>query len=467
VSHLHALRVAPLGEEGHMARHRNRRISALAVVCLAALATAGCLQDPNAGGSSGGAGGEVFADGGTADGDGTVEILGAFGGAEQEAFEKSLTKFEDESGITIEYTASTDFTTIVKSRVQGGDTPDIALFPQPGGLTELAADNHIQPIDTFLDYDGLDDTLIPGFFDSVRLNGRVYGAPMRMAVKSIVWVPKDEWEKRGYTLEPESIQELEKIADEIKADGIAPWCIGYESDQATGWVGTDWIEEYVLRVGGPEVYDDWVEHKIPFDDPQIKKAFDAYGEISQTQGNVFGGADGILNTPFAEAMNPALQDPPKCMMMRQGNFAISFFSPEVQQNLDDELSIMYFPPYDGGFGGTPVLGGGDLAALFNGNDEDAITVMEFLTSDQFGAEWAQAGGWLSPHTTFDVSNYPNDTTRRIAEIANSADIFRFDASDLMPKEVGSGTFWTGMVEWHRGKSTDQVTADIESSWPTS
>jgi len=449
-------------------RLRRNRVLVLGAVCTTVvLLTAGCLQDPGGEGSSSGPGGEQFADGGSNDGDGAVEILGAFGGAEQEAFEASLKAFEDDSGIDVKYTASTDFTTIIKSRVQGGDTPDIALFPQPGGLTELAADGHIQPIDTYLDYDALDDTLVPGFFDSVRLNGRVYGSPMRMAVKSIVWVPKEAYEQGGYSLEPKSIQELEGIADEIKADGITPWCIGYESDQATGWVGTDWIEEFVLRVSGPDVYDDWVSHKIPFNDPEIQKAFDAYADLAKTPGNVFGGTNGLLNTGFAEAMNPAFQSPPKCMMMRQGNFAISFFPPAVQENLDDEVAIMSFPPYEGGFGGTPVLGGGDLAALLNGNDDDAIEVMTFLTSDKFGAEWAQAGGWLSPHKTFDGSNYPNDTTRRMAEIATTADIFRFDASDLMPKEVGSGTFWTGMVEWHRGKSTEEVTTQIENSWPDS
>ena len=72
----------------------------------------------------------------------------------------------------------------------------------------------------------------------------------------------------------------------------------------------------------------------------------------------------------------------------------------------------------------------------------------------------------SPHATFDASAYPDETTRKIAELVGSADVFRFDASDLMPAEVGAGTFWTGMVDWTTGaKNTDEVTADIEASWP--
>lgn len=443
----------------------NRLLTVIIMSLVLVVGLSGCLRDPNAGTQAGNGGGAAVVDGGTADSDKQVEILGAFGGAEKESFVKSLEEFEERSGISIEYVDSTDFTTIVKTRVQGGSEPDIALFPQPGGLLEMAEQKKIAPIDTYLDFDEIDRTLVPGFLESARLNGRVYGAPMRMAVKSVVWTPK-AYETAGYPAEFESIQELQKVADEIKGSGTAPWCIGFNADQSTGWVGTDWIEEYMLRMWGPDVYDDWVSHRIPFNDEKVQQAFDAFGEIVKTDGEVFGGADGIINTPFGDAMNPAFENPPKCMLHRQGNFAYSFYPQDVQADLDNQVNVMRFPRYDGEYSGSPVLGGGDLAGLFNGNDPDAIEVMKFITSDEFGEEWAAAGGWLSPHKTFDPSNYPDDTTRKIAEFATDADVFRFDASDLMPKTVGSGTFWTGMIEWVRGtKSTQQVTDEIEASWP--
>jgi alpha-glucoside transport system substrate-binding protein len=232
-------------------------------------------------------------------------------------------------------------------------------------------------------------------------------------------------------------------------------------------VGTDWVEEYVLRVTDPDVYDQWVAHEIPFNDPQIVEAVDAYGELAKGDGMVLGGSKGILNTPFAEAMLPAFEDSPKCWMERQGNFATGFYPEDVQADLDAEVGTFVFPPYEGGYSGQPVLGGGDIAALFNGNDEDAIEVMRFLTSDKFGAEWAAAGGWLSPHKTFDQANYPDETTRSIAQLAAEADIFRYDGSDVMVKEVGSDSFWTGMVDWISGESTEDMLTTIEDGWPES
>jgi alpha-glucoside transport system substrate-binding protein len=439
---------------------RRRRLAGLGMGISLALATTGCLQGGD--NSSSGSGGS----GGSSEGDGTVTILGAFGGAEQDAFEASLKGFEDDSGIDIQYTADTDFTTTVVQRVKSGDAPDIGLFPQPGGLLELS--DNITPLDQVIDVDAIKKTLIPGFLDAATADdGTVYGAPMRMAVKSIVWYPKPQYEDAGYNTQPKTFQELLAESKKIAADGTAPWCIGWESDQATGWVGTDWLEEMVLRVAGPDVYDQWVKHEIPFDDPQIVKALDAAGQIEKDPDLVLGGTKGILATAFADAMTPAFQDKPECYLMRQGNFATGFFPEDVQADLDGSVGTFYFPAYEGGYDGQPLLGGGDLAAAFNGGDSDVKKVMEFLTSDQFGAEWAKAGGWLSPHSTFDASNYADETTRNIAKLAADADVFRFDASDLMPKEVGSGTFWTGMVDWLEGESSEDALKAIEDSWPAS
>lgn len=449
-------------------RVTRRRVAAMASIAAAGgLLLTGCLQNPNAGGG-GAQGGEGVADNAEVDGDGVVTILGAFGGQEQAAFEASLQEFEQQSGIDVQYTADTDFTNTIRQRTGAGQAPDIAIFPQPGGLLEQAQAGFVQPIDTFLDYDSLDRTLVPGFLDAARLNGRVYGAPMRMAVKSLVWYNLSTYEAEGYNTAPADLDELADVAAQIRGTGTAPWCMGWNSDQATGWVGTDWIEEYMLRLHGPEVYDQWTSHEIPFNDERVIEAFDAFGELVFEEGNVSGGTQGILATPFSESVLGEYTDPPECYIERQGNFITGFMPEDVQADLDGNVGLFVFPPAVDGFQGQPILGGGDLAALMNGNDEDSIAVMEFMTSPEFGGPWAQAGGWLSPHTTFDASQYPDEITRSTAEIVANADVFRYDGSDLMPGAVGGGTFWTGMVDWLSGaKTAEQVTTDIEESWPDS
>ena len=102
----------------------------------------------------------------------------------------------------------------IVQRVGAGDAPDIGLFPQPGGLLDLSDD--MTPLADVIDLPAIEESLIPGFLEAATKDGNVYGAPMRMAVKSIVWYPKPSYEDAGYSTEPATFQELiaesEKIA---------------------------------------------------------------------------------------------------------------------------------------------------------------------------------------------------------------------------------------------------------------
>lgn len=445
-------------------RPTRRAVMAGGAASAAAIGLTGCLQNPK-NSASGAQGAQRYTIGDTK-GSGTISVLGAFGGQEKDAFEKAIAGFQEKTGITVNYTPDQDFTTTIQSRVGSGDTPDIAMFPQPGGLFDIARKGAIVPIDVYLDYDKLNATLIPGFLDSARMQGRVFGAPMRMACKSLIWYPKEAYEKGGYSTAPATMEELIGIGDQIKQQlQITPWTDAWGSDQATGWVGTDWIEEYMLRMYGPDVYDDWIYHRIPFNDPKVVACFDKVGELLKGEGNVLGGTATQINTKFSDAPLPMFENPPKAMLLRQGNFVTGFFPKDVLANIDTQVGVYAMPSFADGYEGQPILGGGDLAALFTLND-DTVKFMQFLTSDEFGAEWAQAGGWLSPHKTFDPSHYADETTRRIAKIAAEAKVFRYDGSDVMPNAVGGGSFWTGMVEWLQGsKTSQQVCDDIEKSWP--
>jgi alpha-glucoside transport system substrate-binding protein len=424
-------------------------------IAVAALLTSGCL---------GGGGGD--SGGGSAGGDKKVEILFAFGGDEAKAFQDSMKEFETSSGITINFSPASDFTTIVRSRVAGNNLPDIAIFPQPGVLRDIAGQGKFADLSTVLNLDKLKSTLVPGFLDATTLDGKVYGAPMRMAVKSLVWYPVPEFQGDGYTA-PKSQAELLTLTDKIKADGRTPWCIGIESGAASGWPATDWLEEYVLRIGGPETYAKWWKHEIPFNDPVVKQAAQEFEKIAFPDGNVAGGRKSIASNSFQTAANPMFRDPPGCFMHRQGNFIQSkgFFPAPIQTNIDANVNTFPLPSMTGD--AAPMLLGGDLAAVFKGrDDDDTKKVMEFLTGDKFGGPWAKIGGWLSPHKTFDVSQYSNEVTKNIAKAAGEAKAGAFDGSDLMPGAVGSGSFWKGMVAWISGqKNLDQVLNEIEASWP--
>jgi alpha-glucoside transport system substrate-binding protein len=100
------------------------------------------------------------------------------------------------------------------------------------------------------------------------------------------------------------------------------------------------------------------------------------------------------------------------------------------------------------------------------NDKPGVQeFMSFLTTWEACAPWAQVGGALFPHKNQNFADYGNSIERELAKALVNATVFRFDASDLMPAEVGAGSFWTGMVDYVNGKDGKAVLTSIEKSWP--
>jgi len=432
---------------------------AAATVGAVALLTSGCLSSGSSTSSDGDTGGTAKKE---------VSIMFGFGGDQTLGFKESLDPWAKTNGITIKYTQASSFDTLIRSSVAGNNPPDIALFPQPGLLKDLQKQGKLQPLDDVLDMAKLQSSIVPGFLDAAKVDGKYYGVPVSMNIKSLVFYNKPAFTAAGYTA-PTTIEELMALTDKIKASGKAPWCIGLESAAATGWPGTDWIEELVLKQAGPDVYDKWVSHEVKFSDPPIKAAFDTYAKIVLTPGNVFGGSKSIVSQAFGTAANPMFTNPAGCFLHKQGNFVTQkgFLSEAVRAKIDTNLGVFPFPK--GQF--DTVEGGGDIAALFTKGDANVTKVLKALTEDPtFGAPWAGPSdrGFLSPHKDFDVSKYGNEVTKSIAQIAYTASGIRFDGSDSMPAKVGAGSFWKGMVAYTSGQQDQAATLKaIDDSWPAS
>ena len=146
------------------------------------------------------------------------------------------------------------------------------------------------------------------------------------------------------------------------------------------------------------------------------------------------------------------------------DFAICRSQEDVQADLENRVGLFALPAVDEKWG-TPVLGGGDQFVKFS-DKEGVDAFLEFLTTWEACAPWARIGGALFPHKTQNFDDYGNSLERDIAKILVNATVFRFDASDLMPAEVGAGTFWTGMLNYVSGDTDVAKTLKtIDASWP--
>ena len=392
------------------------------------------------------------------DGAGTVTVLGVIVGEQQAKLEQALAPFEEETGIDVVYEGTDQFATLLPVRVDSGNAPDVAMFPQPGLMRDFAGEGRLIPIGEFMDPQG---TYSQDWLDLATVDGEMYGVWYRASVKSLVWYNPQAFAAAGYDV-PGTWDELIALTDQIVADGSTPWCLGIESGDATGWVGTDWIEDIMLRTAGPEVYDQWIANEIPFNDDRVQVAFEQFGEIALNPDYVVGGSVGVLSTPFGDSPNALFEDTPGCYLHRQANFIASFFPETVE--LGTDVSVFPLPGIDPQYG-TPVLVAGDVFAMFNDTPE-ARALMEYLATPTPHEIWAGLGGFISPHQEVSLDAYPDELSRQQAEILMNADVIRFDGSDMMPGAVGTGTFWTGITNYVGGTDVETVLQDIENSWPS-
>ena len=201
-----------------------------------------------------------------------VQVFGPFQEPESTRFEAACKVFEERTGIDVVYTASKEFESLIFVRVEGGDPPDVAALPQPGLMYRLAKKRQIVPL--WPEAVALvEKNYAPVWKGLGSYQGTPYGIFHRVNVKSLVWYPKKAWEKAGYQ-PPGTWEEMAALAEKMIRHGHTPWTVGLKSGGATGWPATDWIEDIMLRTAGPEVYDKWIRHEIPFNHPSVKNAVD-------------------------------------------------------------------------------------------------------------------------------------------------------------------------------------------------
>ena len=390
-----------------------------------------------------------------------VTIFGKWTEGEGENFVNTLADFAERTGINIKYEGSAEFETLITVRVEGGDAPDIAGFPQPGLLAEFVEQEQAIDIGEFINVEQLQQDYSDAWINLATIDGQLSGIFFRASTKSIVWYPVDAFAEAGYEI-PQTWDDMIALSDQIVADGGTPWCISMEHGGVTGWVATDWLEDILLRTASPDIYDQWVNHEIPFNHPEVLEAAAIMEEIWFNPDYVYGGTTGILTIWVGDTQTPMFEeDGPQCWMHRQAGWIPDFWPEGTAAGVDS--SFFYLPPIEAEFG-NPVLGGGDVFGMFNDRPE-VRAVLEYLATAEAAQGWVEAGGFISPNRAVPADWYGNYVDQAQAEILQNATTLRFDASDLMPAEVGAGTFWSGMVDWISGSDTESVFQAIEDSWP--
>jgi alpha-glucoside transport system substrate-binding protein len=375
---------------------------------------------------------------------GSVSVLATWGGSEQDSFMAMVKPFEDATGVNIDYTGTRDLNAVLTTRVQGGNPPDVAGLPGPGQMAQYAKSGDLVDLSQVLDMSTFQNQYAKTWADLGTVDGELVGIFIKASVKGLIWYDPKVWDANGYEI-PKTWDDMMTLSQNIADSGTTPWCVALENGAASGWPGTDWLEDIVLRQSGASVYNDWWQGKIAWTSPEIKQAWETWGKIVANPDMVYGGANTMLSTAFGDVGTPLFTDPPGCDMVHQASFITDFFvtnNPDLKPVAD--FDFFGFPPFDAN---SPVSTemAGDLFGMFNDTPQ-AEALIKYLVTPEAQAIWVGRGGAISPNKDVPLSTYPDQLSSKAAERLTSADVAVFDASDLMPEAMNSA-FWTAILDY--------------------
>jgi alpha-glucoside transport system substrate-binding protein len=370
-----------------------------------------------------------------------VTMYYQWSGTEEEQLMAILQPLVEACGITLAPEASRD-QALLDTRIQAGTPPDIAFF----NVVQLQQySDRLIPVTDL----GVTEDNIPQFWrDLGTVDGAWLGYPVKADVKSIIWYNPANFEAFGYEV-PTTWEELDALVEQMAADGNVPWSMGLESEAATGWTGSDFIQDILLVQQGPEYVMGIIDGSIPYNDEGVAQAYETYGRWATDPTYTVGGAQGTLSTAFRDAIFDIVVDPPEAMMVKQSGFAggeIAAEYPDLQYGVD--YDFFQVPGIQG------LQGGSDWMMAFS--DEPAVqAIFAYLSSDLGGQNWANEQFGLTTNTA-GLALYDETTALgKLAQILSEATAFTPDIGDTIPGGFNNAE-WTAIIDYLSGTDLQQA-----------
>jgi ABC-type glycerol-3-phosphate transport system substrate-binding protein len=419
------------------------------------VAMAGVLLVAACGGGGGGGGTQAPGGSGGGASGSTITVQSLWGGAEETAFRAVLDDFKAKKGVTANYVAQrTDYATVLRTAIQGGNPPDVAIIPGIGFLRSFAADNSIKSFEDLGITADLSGNYAPGLLEVGQVDGKQYGVVVKLNSKSTMFYRPDIFKENS--LEPPTTwDEFKSVVDELQGSDVKPLGLGAKDS----WTLTDWFENVYIRQAGPEAYDKLFSAEGDWNDPSVKEAIAAMQEVL-TEDNVVGGINGALGAGFVDGIGQVFKAEPDAAMYYEGGFVYGIALGDVNEELKWGETIEWFDfPSFGDESGLVTYGGDVIAAL---TDKPGVKeFMEYMTTAEAGTAWAKGGTIISPVKGVATDVYPNESAKKEAEQVANATAVRFDGSDLLP--AGGPDLGALLQSAIKGDDVDALLSDFQNA----
>ena len=364
---------------------------------------------------------------------------------EQQYFVEELNIIANELGIKIKYEPVSDAETFIIDNPNSSSS--IAIIPNPQGVVNLAERKLIYSLDDVLVDNNSIFNLYPNHLISiVSHEDSIYGGWTRLFPNSLIWYDISKFEQHNVKFD--SFETLLEGTKKIADNGTSPWCANSESAASTGWVQTNWMEDVLLTKYGPKVYDEWSKLKIDASNVKIFLSIKHMEDFIFYDNHIYNGPGSIISKEFRNLPKVLLDDSTECFMSWSGHY-FRYYIPEDYQYLKD-FAVTNVPKIN--FENS-VVGIGDNIVLTKDNELSKKVISKIL-SKNFGEIWSsyQDTEFISANQNFNKQIINNELTKFEYSIVHDAlqkDLFRYDASEIMARPIGSNLLWELFKEYIR------------------
>ena len=391
-------------------------------------------------------------------------LIGGPNFAQVDYFIEELNSISEELGIDIEYEAFSDIETYLIENEN--HNLDIALIPNPQGVVNLGQRGIAIPITEFLTTDFIIENFSQHLIEitTSKVDGKNYGAWFRVIPNSLVWYDVSKYEKLGSPTF-ETYEDMIQFTLENSAKDTPLWCMDIESGASTGWIATNWLEDTILHKYGPSVYDEWYQQEIPSSSEEITLSILDIGKLIFIEDAVYGSHKRMVRKEFRNNYRNLVNENNSCTFSWSGHFASYYFPDDTEFGVDYNFFKLPSSQYK-----DAMVGIGDAVIGLN-KDTNTSNVIRELVSNNFGDQWLgkEDSQYISANMNSFSESLINPMTIKETKLIKKSlkqNLFRYDASELMERRIGSDTLWYALTKYIELKSLviNEVTEELDSSY---
>ena len=370
----------------------------------------------------------------------------------ERAAEEIIARFEEQHpsiDIQREVMPTEDVRAVIEARLRSHQRPDVFTYDTGPGFGGVLADaGLLRPLEDAYRQNGWN------IYDWAKrratYSGTVYGVPDQVQ-EIVVYYNKDLVPE-----EPKTVDELRRIADELKGQGIIPLAFGNQEQWPAGHMFSIGMSNVLGREGLVDLF--YGDGR--WDTPEVVKPIDLFFRDFVESGYYPESVNGVAydgaNTLFYSA---------NAAMLPTGTWLV----PEIVEAIQDfEVGFFPFPSIDGSSISPPAgLGSGLFVAKNAKNPEGAITFIDYLLQDDTARLIVEKTNTIPAHpVNMEGLDVPDLFKQVLEDLRKSPQVESFGYNiDVLAPQNFNEVMYTGFQEVINGsRSPEEQAAALQAAW---